>query len=95
MNSDKEFRNLTGKVQVQMFPEHWINLNVEVGKHPVLGKILAEQGDRDAYVLLAEIAAFCGVVLDDTYTKQDIKELCELLTRKLQEARIINVSVLK
>jgi hypothetical protein len=86
-NDPPEFRKLNDKITIQMFPEHWIQLNREVRHHPDLGQILAVQEDRDPYVMLAEISAFIGVVLDDTYSKQDIKKLCELLTDKLRERR--------
>ena len=62
-------------------------LNQEVAFHPDLQELLAQQSVKDVYIQLAEIASFCGVVLDGEYTKQDILQLCTLLTKKLYERR--------
>lgn len=81
-------RNFTnGKVSFEFFDDRLIALNEEVAKHPDLGNILGNQPNRDIYILLAEISSFCGIVLDGDYTKQDILDLAEILTKKLYERR--------
>jgi hypothetical protein len=38
-------------------------------------------------VQLADIALFCGVVLEGDYTKEEVLKLCTILTKKLYERR--------
>ena len=42
----------------------------------------------DIYIQLCEISAFCGVVLDGTYTKEDIIKVCKLCTDVLRSRRV-------
>lgn len=74
-------------IHIEMFPQPWIDLNEEVAKHPALMKILSEQQQKDPYILLADIALYCGVALDGTYTNADIETLCELLRKQLYMKR--------
>jgi hypothetical protein len=76
-----------GKLTIEMFPEPWIALNEEVGRHPELMKILGEQNQKDPYVMLADVSFYCGVALDATYTKQDIEDLCVALQKILYRKR--------
>jgi hypothetical protein len=74
-------------LKYEMFPPELVELNIEVSHHPDLGKILRAQTDRDVYILLAEVAAFCGIALEGDYSLDDILKLCTLLTKKLYERR--------
>lgn len=74
-------------LKFEYFPDELVELNIEVGNHPDLGERLNRQPDKDVYIQLAEIAAFCNVVLDDTYTHKDILELCKLLKDILYKRR--------
>ena len=74
----------------QYFPEEQIALMQEIQNHPDLLTILAVQ-QHDPHLHLAEIAAYCNILLDGTYTAEDINKLCDIMTRKLQEKRAIIV----
>jgi hypothetical protein len=78
-----------GKLNIEMFPSELIALNEETAKHPELGKLLAQQDNRDVYIMLCEIAAYCGVVLEGTYTREDVLAICDKLTMHLQKMRTI------
>jgi hypothetical protein len=73
----------------QYFPEEHIALQEEILHHPDLLTILAVQQSKDEHIILAEIAAYCKVVLDGTYMPDEITKLCDILVRKLQERRAI------
>ena len=73
----------------QYFPPEHIHLQEELQYHPDLLTILAVQTSDDPHIHIAEIAAYCGVVLDGVYTPDEITKLCGILTSKLQEKRII------
>jgi hypothetical protein len=81
-----------GILKIQMFPEELITLNEETAKHPKLGELLASQPNRDPYILLCEVAAYCGIVLDGEYTYKDVLEICDKLVRQLQSMRTIIIT---
>ena len=72
----------------EYFPEELIALRQEIDHHPDLLTILAGQADKDVYVQIAEIAAYCGIVLDGMYTRDDIIGLCDKCIKALQAKRI-------
>lgn len=78
-----------GKYNIEMFPPELIALNEETAKHPKLGELLSQQPNRDVYILLCEVAAYCGVVLEGTYTRDDVLKICDKLTTQLQSMRTI------
>jgi hypothetical protein len=80
-----------GKYNIEMFPEELIALREEIQKHPDLLVILHGQPDKDVYIQINEIAAWAGVVLDGTYTQDDIVKLCGVLVEQLQKRRTIHV----
>ncbi len=90
--SDKPFevRSLRpgAKLQYEMFHPQIIALNREVGLHPELCKILANQPQTDVYIRILEIATYCNVLMvAEIYTLEDILDMCEKLTKALYEKR--------
>lgn len=69
------------------FPEEALELQEEMLKHPDLQEYLSHQTDKDTYIILNEIAAFCGLILDGLYTPDDILGIMEYLRKKLYERR--------
>ncbi len=68
-------------------PQQLLDLNDEVQHHPDLQKLLVNHNSAELEIMIAEIAAFCGVVLDGYYTQEDIIRLAEILRKKLYERR--------
>jgi hypothetical protein len=75
----------------EYFEPQLIELRKELEYHPDLMTILKLQESPDIYVHIAEIAAYCNVLLDGTYSKEDILEICEICTKKLHDKREIIV----
>jgi hypothetical protein len=73
------------------FPQELIDLRLEIQKHPPLLKVMAEQEDKDVYIQILEIAAYCKILVAGEYTKDDMLELCKMLTQKLMSMRTIIV----
>lgn len=73
----------------EMFPEEYIRLGRELasGLHPKLEPILTKISVEEIDLKLANIAAYCEVMLDDVYTLEDRCKLCDILTKKLIEKR--------
>jgi hypothetical protein len=82
----------TGKITFEMFPEGYIALNKELatGLHTKLYALLANNPRADDVdVRLAEIASYCSVLLDGTYTIAERDKLCYILTGRLEVLRDI------
>lgn len=65
------------------FPDSYINLQKEIPNHPDLVKLLENQPNELFEVRLAEVAAYCGVILDGYYIPKQLEELCEILESHL------------
>ena len=70
----------------EMFPPEVLALQEEITRHPALIAQLATCNSTAIEDRLAEVAAFCGVILDGTYDDADLVKLCGTLTNKLKEA---------
>lgn len=88
-------QSLQGKYIVEMFPEELVEFNKEVSKHPLLMEGLSKIESRDFYTMLAKVAAEVGVVLDDNYTLEDIRKICDICTERLRRRRTGVVSDLR
>ena len=78
-----------GKVIFEFFPEGFIVLQKEIatGLHPKLEKLLANHPADETDIKLAEIAAYCSVALDATYTLAERDRLCYILAGRLEVLR--------
>lgn len=72
---------------LEFFSDSRIALNHEIVEHPELCVLLANHPAQEFEIRLAEIAAYCEVVLDDWYTPKDLDKLCDILWNKLREKR--------
>jgi len=77
------------KLNIEMFPQEILDLHTEVRKHRDLMQKLHDQEDKDVYIQLLEIAAHLNILVEGTFTRDDILELCKLMTAKLYERRSI------
>ena len=75
----------------EYFPQEYIELQKELltGYHPKLEKILTTNGGTadDVDLKLAQIAAYCSVILDGVYTLEERMRLCDILRKRLQYMR--------
>lgn len=74
------------------FPMERIELNIEITHHPTLIRELREiatVSDSTFETMLAGVAAYCEVAVDDYYSPEDINKLCAILTKKLREKRTL------
>lgn len=80
-----------GKYTVEMLPEGYQALNKELatGLHPKLEKLLANHPADEVDIKLAEISAYCLIILDGTYTIEERDKLCYILAGRLEVLREI------
>lgn len=88
MSQDERSLPTAGRFKLDYFPEELNALRVELANHPDLMARLVAQEDKDVYVQISEISAYCGVLLDGDYSRQDIITLCGKLTDQLRAKRI-------
>lgn len=72
---------------LEFFPESRIALSREIQYHPALLALLQNHAQAEFEIIIAEIAAYCEVVLDGIYTQESIDKLCDILYWKLREKR--------
>ena len=60
---------------LEMFSEERIALNKELAYHPALMELLGKHAMDEFEIRLAEIAAYCGVVVDGDYLSKDLDRL--------------------
>lgn len=60
-------------------------LNQEVLKHPKLMERLDSKRTADFELKLAEIASYCGILLDGYYVQNDIDNICDLCITELKK----------
>lgn len=77
---------------LEELPKAQIELNIEITWHPELQacmlEVLAQNGGKyDFSLMLATVAAYCEVIVDDYYIPEEINNLCAVLTNKLREKR--------
>lgn len=80
-----------GKMRFEMFPPGHIALSRELGTglHPKLEVLLNNHPVNELDIRLAEIASYCQVVLDATYTLEERDRLCFILAGRLEALREI------
>lgn len=74
-------------MHIVLFDPRRIALQEELKNHPELCKLIANHPADQFEHRLAEIAAYCDVLLDDYYTQDELSNLCELLTSRLVDKR--------
>lgn len=67
----------------QYFSENKIALGREATLHPKLMEILKQNDINEFEIILAQVAAYCEVILDDTYMPHELDHLCGVLVNKL------------
>lgn len=76
-----------GKYILDMFPIEFVELNKEVSLHPGLMEYLAAKPQLDFYEKLAEIATYCGILVDGKYSREQLAVICHALIMDLRERR--------
>lgn len=73
----------------EYFDPRMIALQEEVFNHPRLMELLAKHPPQEKEMRIAEIAAYCEVMLDGYYSEEQLNELADVLTRKLKQKNCI------
>jgi len=67
----------------EYFPQEYIALKKEVQNHPdLLIALYTATGFEES---IGTIAAYCDVILDGSYSPEDVVKLCDILVMKLKQ----------
>lgn len=72
---------------VELFSKERLELMKEVNRSPELCAIMEEAQPEDWAEQLAEIAAYCNVMMDGLYSQADLEHLYPQLVMRLQKRR--------
>lgn len=70
---------------LEFFPESFFQLQDEISFHPNLQLLLAKHPADEFEIRMAEITAYCGIVLDGMYTMEDWDKICTACIGKLKQ----------
>lgn len=88
-NKDEKFEPADkSKVIITYFTEARVKLQTECNRHPVLIAELMALDDPDWGEQVAEIAAYCNVVMDGLYSNEDLEILYPQLTKRMTDTRL-------
>jgi hypothetical protein len=89
MSQPKDFNPKDkSKVKLVYFSTARVALNQECTYHPVLLAQLMELTDPDWAEQIAEIAAYCNVIMDGIYSEDDLEVLYPQLTKRMIDTRM-------
>ena len=72
---------------LEYFDPRLLALQQELLNHPELMERVARHPPLETEMRIAEIAAYCNILLDGYYIPEEINNLAALLTQKLYEKR--------
>jgi hypothetical protein len=67
----------------EYFPEAFVQLQVEMGHHPLLIQRLQKHTNLGMEVILAETCHYCGIAIDAELDGEQLEALADTLRQKL------------
>jgi|ERR1700748_1384492 len=86
-DNNKPNFNVPKGMVIAMFPEEFIALNRELEYHPVLTDLMTNIPANEFELRIANIAAYCEIIVDGSYTPHDLINLAKICLEKLQDKR--------
>lgn len=80
-------KDVRGGLVFEYLSDSLIALQAEMAYHPRLILNLQKHKPDDFEFRMAEICAYCDIVLDGDYVKEDWNKLADILLRRLKEKR--------
>ena len=71
-----------------MFPEAFIQLQLEMGHHPLLIQRIQKHHDLGMEVVLAECCHYCGYQIDAELDGEQLEALADTLYKKLSMMKV-------
>jgi hypothetical protein len=72
----------------EMFPEPFIQLQIEIGNHPLLIQRLQKHHDLGMEVIIAECCHYCQIEIDAELDGEQLAALADRLTFRLRQTPI-------
>jgi hypothetical protein len=78
---------MQGKLDLRLHSTARSELMREINKQPVLCELITLSGHKDWGDIIGEVAAWCNIILDGSYSQEDLEALYPRLTNKLERFR--------
>jgi hypothetical protein len=72
----------------EMFPEEFIQLQIEMGHHPLLIQRIQKHAGLGMEVIFAECCHYCGVEIDAELDVEQLMALADVLRQKLLAMKV-------
>ena len=72
----------------QYFPEEFIQLQLEIGHHPLLVQRLQKHAGLGIEVIFAETCYYCGYAINGTYDEEDLIVIADGLVNELKRMAV-------
>ena len=72
----------------EYFPEGFIQLQLEMGHHPLLIQRIQKHHSLGMEVVLAECCHYCGIMIDATLDGEQLVALADTLVTKLKGMKV-------
>jgi hypothetical protein len=70
-------------MHIEMFPEAFLQLQIEMGHHPLLIQRIQKHHDLGMEVILAETCHYCGYAIDAELDGEQLEALADTLRQRL------------
>ena len=72
----------------EYFPEAFVQLQIEMGHHPLLIQRIQKHANLGMEVILAEICHYCGLEIDAELDGEQLEALADTLRNKLLSMKV-------
>ena len=72
----------------EYFPEAFVQLQLEIGHHPLLVQRLQKHIGLGLEVVFAEVCHYCGLAINGTYTPDQLETIADSLVWELKNMAV-------
>ena len=73
---------------IEMFPEEFVQLQLEIGHHPLLVQRLQKHSQLDMEVIFAEVCHYTGYAINGTFMPDELLKIADTLIWKLRDMAV-------
>ena len=73
---------------IEMFPEEFVQLQLEIGHHPLLVQRLQKHSQLDMEVIFAEVCHYTGYAINGLFQPDELLKIADTLIWKLRNMAV-------
>lgn len=74
----------------EMFPECYVQLQLEMRNHPLLIQRLQKHHNLGVEVIFAETCHYCSIAIDGDFSEEQMQKLADKLLDKLRTMKVLS-----